>query len=101
MSCSLPEYNQVPADVLSENKMQDILKDIHLAEGYLSINPSPGDSNLRKAKGFYELIYKKHGVTETDFQKSMDYYCEHPVLLDSVYSKLIINLSEMETNLRK
>ncbi len=100
-SCSLPDANKIPADVLSKEKMEALLYDIHLAEGVIATTPTQADSNTRRALGYYEIIYKKHQVTETQFKQSYDFYTKHPVLLDSVYSRVIEKLSVQETILRK
>lgn len=91
----------VPADVIPQPKMQDILYDMHLAEGVIAIQPSQGDSNTRRALGYYDLIYRKHQVSKEEFKKSYEFYIQHPVLLDSVYTRMIEKLNETELLLRK
>lgn len=100
-ACALPDKNQIPADVLSQHKMESILFDMHLAEGVVGNNPEKLDSNARKALGYYQMIYAKHQVSEEAFKKSFDFYTAHPVLLDSVYSHVIERLSLQENLLRK
>ncbi|MES2689101.1 MAG: DUF4296 domain-containing protein [Bacteroidota bacterium] len=100
-ACSVPEYNTVPPDVIPKEKMVGILYDMHLAEGVIAIYPSKGDSNARRALGYYEIIYKKHSTTKEEFKKSYDFYIAHPVLMDSVYTNMIEKLNEKELLLRK
>lgn len=100
-ACSAPDFNAVPADVIPKEKMVSILYDMHLAEGVVHIYPSQGDSNARRALGYYDLIYKKHGTSKEEFTKSYDFYVTHPVLMDSVYTRMIEQLNEKELLLRK
>lgn len=100
-SCSVPDPNTIPENVIAQEKMEGILYDMHLAEGVIAINPSKGDTNARRALGYYDQIYKKHNITKEEFKTSYDFYIKHPVLMDSVYNDVIIRLSETESYLRK
>lgn len=100
-ACSVPDANTIPADVFPKEKMESILYDMHLAEGVIAISPTKGDSNARRALGYYDLIYQKHQVTKEEFKASYDFYIRHPVLMDSVYNNIIVRLSETESYLKK
>jgi hypothetical protein len=86
--------------VLPEQKMTDILEDMHIAEALVHSTPHFGDTNTRQAINYYQVIYQKHGVSDSIFKISYQYYMHHPVLLDSVYSEVITRLSDKEARLK-
>jgi hypothetical protein len=53
------------------------------------------------ALGIYEQIYKKHNTNQESFKLSYQYYTNNPLVLDSVYNKIIERLSVQESILRK
>lgn len=86
---------------IEPEKMQAILVDVHLAEARnqqtgkdSTSNPLPKD--LKDLAASYNVIYKHHGIDEAEFEKSMKWYRYHPDQLDSVYAKVLSDLSEME-----
>ncbi|MFN3445230.1 MAG: DUF4296 domain-containing protein [Bacteroidia bacterium] len=100
-ACSNPNQNQLPANVLTQQQMEAVLYDMHLAEGLLTTEPKGGDTTARRALGMYEQIYKKHNITPEQFKASYQYYTNNPVVFDSVYNKIIERLSVQESILRK
>lgn len=94
------EKEKMPDTILPQQKMVDIIADMHLAEAIVVANPHGGDTNTQKVIDYYGFIYKKHNVSKENFKTSYDYYIHHPVLLDSVYSDVITKLSDKETKMR-
>ena len=90
------------ADVIPEDKMELLLTDIHLAEAWS--NEQAKDSSGRvlprnddSMAAMYRTIYAHHGVTDSLYRKSMDWYRARPVELDSIYTRMVRRLSAMET----
>lgn len=100
-ACAVPDKNAIPDGVLKPEQMEAVLYDMHLAEGVVATVPHGADSNTRRALGYYQLIYKKHQVSEEQFKNSYQFYVQHPVLLDSVYGRVIEHLSVQESIIRK
>jgi hypothetical protein len=101
LACGKTDKNAIPPDVMNKEQMENILYDMHLAEGIVGYQSSGLDSNARKVLGYYEQIYKKNNLTKEQFIHSYDFYIQHPVMLDSIYSNIITKLSEQESLLRK
>ena len=80
--------------------MVNVLSDMHIAETMARNTIHLGDTNVQKVINYYGMIYKKHNITEETFKKSYDYYMQHPLLLDSVYSDIITKLSEKQMHLK-
>lgn len=81
-SCGSPK----PEGVLNEQEMKSVLKDMHLANAYL--NTLSPDSMGKIAPTYYRQIFKNHKTDYKTFEKSLKYYSEKPILLDSMYSKI-------------
>lgn len=74
-------------DVLSPEKLEDVLYDYHLVQ--VIINDLP--SSQRYKKDFYfDYVYAKHGVTKAEIDSSLVYYARYPEGLSEVY----VNLSK-------
>ena len=88
--------NRPPEDILSEDKMVEILVDIHLAEGLVSTFPIHYDSS-RALYPYFELeIFKKHGLPDSVFKKSLEYYMRDVKVMDRVYARTIDSLNVIE-----
>ena len=77
----------IPKDIIQPNKMEKVLFDIHVADGYIGtiINQ---DTTKIIASSYYNGIYKKHGIDSALFNKSMNYYYTHPVILNDIYANV-------------
>lgn len=83
-----------------EEKMGKILADIHLAEAY---SQGLGDSVTNKFEknsdsltGFYTSILKHYDLSFKDFNEALEWYKERPVMLDTLYSKVLTQLIELK-----
>ncbi|MBA2422768.1 MAG: DUF4296 domain-containing protein [Chitinophagales bacterium] len=100
----LPSCNRepvlLPEDILSREKMIEILVAVHLVE-------SSGDSrgfSMREANKLiavrYESVMKNHGTTFNQFKASFDYYMQHPDQFDEIYQEVINQLTALEGKFR-
>lgn len=88
--------NRPPKGILEEDKMVEILIDIHLAEGLVSTFPIPYDSS-RKLYPYLETeIFSKHQVPDSVFTLSLEYYMRDPVIMDRFYARTIDSLNVYE-----
>lgn len=85
---------------LPEEKMQQVLLDIHLAETYsLGLGDSTRnrfEKNYDSLAVFYRSILKHHGLTFEAFNDALSWYRERPEAIDSLYVKVINRLSELK-----
>ncbi len=70
--------------ILSEGKMEDVLFDYHLAEGISRVKRV----DSLTAKGFYDEILRKHGITQAEFDSSMIFYMKNADKLHAIYERL-------------
>ena len=96
MACG--QNGAVPRNIVSKEKMRDILLDMNLAESYgrnLSGDVSQRDTgrvadSLReiKVKVLYTQVLQLHGVTIEEFMKSYHYYENHADRMEEVYKMM-------------
>jgi site-specific recombinase XerD len=85
VACSKPEV-KIPNNVIPKDSMVFIMMDVHIAEA--GVKSLSADSLMINTKTYYEFIYKKHQITEEQFQKSMRFYTYQPELLQEIYVKM-------------
>ncbi len=89
-SCGSPK----PEGVLNEQEMKSVLKDMHLANAYL--NTLAPDSMGKIAPTYFQQIFKNHDTDFRTFEKSLKFYSEQPILLDSMYSQIAAEYRDLE-----
>lgn len=93
-SCKPKEEPHLPAA-----KMQHILTDIHLAEiNSMLVYDSTHQArnrNIDSLAVYYNDIFAHYKTNKEEFSKSLDWYKTNPEELDSVYARIITDLSIM------
>lgn len=89
-SCS-----KVPEGIIQEDKMEDILIDLFLAEGTASVKGL--QSGAEKKERYYNSVLKKHDVTYAQFDSSTVWYSQNSEL----YFKLLERVHERLQKLQK
>jgi len=78
--------------VLSPERMEDILVDLHLAEG-IAIEHSIDFKSVDQKLDLYSTVYAKHNTDKDQFDSSMVYYSENldelKDIYDIVYERLV------------
>lgn len=72
-------------DVLSEKQMEDILYDYHLSQGLAA---QSSDSTAYNQWYYSDLVFKKYGITEADFNRSLEWYMAHAEKLEKIYQRV-------------
>ena len=73
-----------PDDVIAPDKMETLLYDYHLVQAMSSEYASVE----YKEKLLFDYVFKKHGVTKEEFEKSMVWYTRYPKHLKKIYANL-------------
>ncbi len=85
--------------VLTTEQMQELLVDIHLADG---LGLQQGDFNTPTLKNnLYNQIYKKHNTTAEQFDSSLVYYSENMEELVEIYDVVVERLKTIEEKVNK
>lgn len=87
------QSDKIPKDIIQEDTMVSILTEIHLADAYFSIMTDEKDKNQENSsEQAYTKILEQYNVSPKDFEKSIDYYTEHPNEFRNIYEKVILQL---------
>lgn len=92
------QSESIPAGVLSEDQMVNVLVDVQLTEGIVSALPVSYDSSQILYTLLEKDIFDKHGVTDSVFTQSMLYYLEDAGKMDRIYTRVIDSLVVRENN---
>jgi hypothetical protein len=88
--------NKTPEGILDEDKMVELLVDIHMAEGLVSTFPIHYDSSKVLYPLFEKEIFEKHQVPDSVFRKSLEYYMRDARIMDRLYARTIDSLHVIE-----
>lgn len=80
------------------SKMELIVTDLELSEAY-SLAPGRHAPDSF-AKVYRVAVLRKHGLSDTAYQEALDWYYQHPALLDSVYTHVKERLEGMDKQTR-
>lgn len=78
----------IPKTVIPPAEMEKVLFDIHVVDGYIN-TIGKQDSAKLVASAYYKGVYQKFGIDSARYQQSMDYYYQHPDLMDKIYENVI------------
>lgn len=90
----------IPKDLIEEQKMINIMSELHIIDGYMS-SLTYTDSIRINGKNFYNTVYKNNGISKSQYENSLKYYSMDPVKLDSMYSNVQKLLTSKEKELNK
>lgn len=85
--------------VLSPELMEDVLVDIHLAEG-VAIELSSDFKTTEDKLNLYSTVYAKHNTDKPQFDSSMVYYSENLGELQEIYEVVFERLLALETEVK-
>ncbi len=77
----------LPDGVLSPDEMEDVLLDMHVAQGIYDTHEFRStDSDIIALRA---NVLKKHDITQEEWDYSMEYYCQHADELHNIYVNLV------------
>lgn len=82
-----------PEGVLTEKQMVNVMTELYLAEEKANRLSVPTDSIKEIFPLFSARAFKKAGVSDSAFRKSMDYYMSQPEKLENIYTILVDSLN--------
>lgn len=86
----------IPDNVLSEQKMAEVMVDVQLLEAALNIGNYSKDQVVMNAINPNSDVLKKNNITKRQYDESFEFYSKNPVLLTDVYQLVLNNLSKMQ-----
>ena len=79
-----------PKGILSESKMEKVIVDYHLAQGMAEAAES-GDVEATRYK-YIQAVFKKHHITEAEFDSSLVYYFENSEKFLEIYKNVSLKV---------
>ena len=102
ISCGREIDRPLPEDILEEDKMVDLLLDIHLYEGLAYKQHKLPEDSVRKLQAYFrEALLTYHGVEDSIYSLSLIYYEMHPKRYHKVYERLVDSLHHYHLNMKK
>ena len=87
---------QIPSEVIPPAQMENILYDYHLS---LGISTQLNTTEEYKKQAYKNYIFKKHHITEAQFDSSMVWYTRNSYELSNIYQKLDKRFNTEKTKL--
>lgn len=84
-----------PDYVIADSKMEEVLYDYHIAKA-MGENVSYNEHYKRAL--FMESVFKKHGVTQAEFDSTMSWYSRYPEGLAKIYESITQKLKATQDN---
>ena len=82
-----------PEGVLSKRKMQAVLYDLHKTEGIMQAAGYQYGRDYETSV-YYQSTLAKHHITQAQFDSSLVWYTDHPLLFNRVYPKVLDKLKK-------
>ncbi|MEP0713457.1 DUF4296 domain-containing protein [Algoriphagus sp.] len=83
---------------MSQDKMVEVLIDIHLTEGLTSAMPIAYDSSRVLYNLLEKDVFVKHDVSDSVFTQSMLYYFRDPAEMEQIYARVVDSLVVRESS---
>ena len=74
----------IPENIIQKEEFSKILVDLLIIEGYRTRVTRSNENKNEQMRSFYAGAFEKHKVSKEDFDKSYDFYRDHPDLLEEL-----------------
>ena len=96
-SCQDKQETTMPAVLLPEPVMIDVMTDVQLMEGVIGYKRSSGQKSLYLKEVGYDSLFSHHGITDSIFIDNVRYYFESkPATMERVLDSVINRISLMK-----
>ena len=93
LACS---SDRPPKGILSEDKIVEVLIDIHMAEGMANSLSIPYDSSKKVYPLLEKEVFLKHQVSDSVYMRSFEYYLRDSKTMERIYARTVDSLSVKE-----
>ncbi|MDL2231715.1 DUF4296 domain-containing protein [Porphyromonadaceae bacterium OttesenSCG-928-L07] len=83
--------------LLDKSRFISLLVDMHMADGTFSVVGSDLPDKDKKVYTYYNWIYEKYGITNTEFDSCINYYSAKPQLFIEIYEGVTDSLNKILT----
>ena len=93
----LTACKKTPEGILSKGDMEEVLFDYHLMQGMID---QMNVEERQHTQRYLDAVFRKHGITEAEFDTSMVWYNRNGVLLKEIYADLNKRYKNLEEELK-
>jgi hypothetical protein len=95
VSCSNGNKAKIPDDIIRPDTMVEVITDVNLVQASqrMGIVIDTADTGAYTS---FNYVWRRHRITEDEYKKSLAFYTHNPALLDSMYEKVLNNLSKQK-----
>ncbi|MDG1346209.1 MAG: DUF4296 domain-containing protein [Crocinitomicaceae bacterium] len=90
-----------PDDLIEERKMTEIMKDLMLIEGHISVTYKQMNKYFKIMDSSSARVFKEHKVTEDQFTRSFEFYATDQEKITRIYSKILDELTLLKGQLEE
>lgn len=87
------ESNKQEFTPIEPEKMADIIKDISIVDGVISLAYSNNATDSINPSELYNEVVKKHGIRRTQLDSNLKYYAEHYFEFEKILNRSIEKLN--------
>jgi hypothetical protein len=87
----------IQTDVISEKKMVEVLMDVQMLEAYLRRMETQGKVHKNQSVKLFTDLFKKHQVSQEEFNYSMTWYSQRPEILHEIQEEVVNQLVTLES----
>ena len=87
------------SSILERSAFIEVMTDVYLVEAAYKSNVHTSEDELEKLKKRYADIYSAHGITQEEFEKSHNWWWEHPAAMKGVLQEVTENIISIEKSL--
>lgn len=92
--------NKKDKELLSDEKLIDVIYDIHIADGLLTANVMPKEEMFNDTNIYYS-VFEKHDISKDQFEATIEYYINNDYRkLESIYDKVLEKLNTTKGELQ-
>ena len=93
------DKTQIPSNIMDTATMARFLTEAHLVESYdYVVVQSNRDSLALQSTAAMDSLFAKYGITEADYDSSLNYYLHNPQMLEAIYERVVQNLKNNVEN---
>ena len=95
------QKSDAPDDLIEERKITEIMRDMMLIEGHISITYKQMNKYFKIMDSSSAKVFKEHKVTEEQFTRSFEYYATDQEKIKRIYSKILDELTFLKVQLEE
>lgn len=100
-ACESDRSSSKDYKIIENDKMVDVMVDVHIIEATLRDKKISGDSLKKLTSDYYQNLFDKHNISRQDFDSSFAYYEDNVGELNNIYEKVIERLNKKQRKLEQ